>query len=108
MISFYLVYLVYLVYLNFTNAFFWWLFKAVLTIDLRSTVASLFSPKISSQIKPEKFEIFETETYFRLKNSLSCQKPKFAGQELFLVFWTGNVFPIQNWDSFQTKNQSQF
>ena len=37
---------------------------------------------ISSQIKPAKFETFKTETYFRLKNSFSCQKTKFAGQEL--------------------------
>ena len=54
---------------------------------------SLFSPKISSQIKPAKFETFNTETYFRLKNSLTCQNTKFARQILFpLHCWVWQRF----------------
>ena len=33
--------------------------------------------------------------------------PKFTGQKLFSVCWSGNVFPIQIWDSFQTNNPYQ-
>ena len=51
--------------------------------SLELQCASLFSPKISSQIKPAKFETFETEIYFRRKTVSVAKKTKFAGQELF-------------------------
>ena len=61
--------------------------------------------KISFQFQPANFQIFKTETDFR--NCLSCTRTKFAGQELFSVCWSGNVFPFKT-DSFQTKSPSQY
>ena len=65
--------------------------------------------QISSQIKLAKFETCKTMAYFRLKNSLSWQETKLVALELFFVFGSHNIFfPIQNCDSSQTKNISQF
>ena len=63
--------------------------------------ASDFSRNISEQIKPATFETFKTDTYFRLKTSLSWQRTNFGGQELITVFGSGNVFQIQNYERFQ-------
>ena len=48
-----------------------------------------------SIFQPAKFDFFKTETDFRLTVSVA-QIQKFAGQNLFLFFWSGSVFPIQN------------
>ena len=36
------------------------------------------------------------------------EKTKFAGRNYFPLFLVWQRFPIQNWDSFYTKNSSQF
>ena len=51
--------------------------------SLELQCASLFSPKISSQIKPAKFETFETETYFRRKTVSVAKKQNLLVRNCF-------------------------
>ena len=60
--------------------------------SLELQCASLFSPQISSQIKPAKFETFETETYFRQKNLSQSPKAKICRSGTISFFGFGNVF----------------
>jgi hypothetical protein len=55
----------------------------------REALSILFSPKLVPNFKPEKFKTLKTETDF---NGFNCQKTKFAGQELFVLFWVWQSF----------------
>ena len=52
-------------------------------LSLNVRCQSLFGLKLVPNFKPAKFETFKTEADFRLRNSLRCQKIKFAVQALF-------------------------
>ena len=49
-------------------------------------------------------QIFKTETYFRLKNNISYWKTNSYSGITISILGSGNVFPIQSSDSFQSKN----
>ena len=59
------------------------------------------------KFQPAKFEIFKTEKNLDKKLS-HLHRAKICWSETILSCWSGNVSPIQIWDSFQTKNPSQF
>ena len=98
-----------------TVIFHWFLFGLEWILNLAFCLLKLliFYHKllwnIRSRMNSSRFWVFEPvfdqnwafctkNEYFRLKICLSCRKTNFAGQEVFSVFCSGIVFPIQNWD----------